>query len=434
MDTATDTVIEAPPDMGPVKNSGAQPPLADVPPLAVDPRSLKALLLRHPAWSVAAVLLIAFNLRPAITTVALFVANIRADLGLSPFWVSILTMAPVVCLGLFAPIVPPLTRRFGAEAVVLASLLGISLGCGMRIFGVIGLYAGTLVIGASMCLLGVLAPVIVKRDFPHRIGLMMGLYTMLVCVGPAVATATAVPLQRAIGSWQLALLFWGLPALVGAIVFIPQLFRYDRPRGVAAPHVRGLMRDPLAWQVTFYFALVSSLAYAVFNWGPSMLQARGLDATSAGLVISICFVAQMVTGLLAPIVAGRQRDQRLITAVMALMTLAGLLGFVFAPRWSLTGFSIILGLGQGGAFGIALLLFVVRAGDQHTAAKLSALAQTVGYVIGALVGPFAVGVIYAWTGSWPIVAVFYTVISLACLAVGLGASRARTVKVEYARA
>jgi CP family cyanate transporter-like MFS transporter len=422
MDTATDTVIEAPPDVSPVRNRGAQTATVEVPALAIDPHSLEALLLRHPAWSVAAILLIAFNLRPAITTVALL-------------WISVLTMAPVVCLGLFAPIVPPLTRRFGAEAVVLGSLLGISLGCGIRTFGVIGLYAGTVVIGASMCLLGVLAPVIVKRDFPHRIGLMMGLYTMLVCVGPAVATATAVPLQRAIGgSWQLVLLFWGLPALVGAIVFIPQLFRYDRPRGVAAPHVRGLMRDPLAWQVTFYFALVSSLAYAVFNWGPSMLQARGLDAAGTGLVMSICFVAQMVTGLLAPIIAGRQRDQRVITAVMALMTLAGLLGFVFAPRWSLTAFSIVLGLGQGGAFGIALLLFVVRAGDQHTAAKLSALAQSVGYVIGAVVGPFAVGVMYAWTGSWPIVSVFYTVISLTCLAVGVGASRARTVKVEHAQA
>lgn len=401
----------------------------------VDDRSLRRLLLQHPGWSIAAVVLIGFNLRPAITTVALFIADIRHDLGLSAFGVSLLTMAPVVCLGLFAPAAPPLARRFGTEAVLLASLLGIAIGCVVRSFGVVPLYFGTLIIGASMCFLGVLSPVVIKRDFPHRVGLMMGLYTMLICLGPAFATATAVPLQHALGeSWQMVLLFWALPALVAAVVFIPQLFRYDRPRGVATAHVRGLARDPLAWQVTGFFALISSLAYVVFNWGPTMLEARGLDATTSGVVVSIAYVAQMVTGLLAPIIAGRQRDQRPIITVMVLLTAAGLLGFVFAPVWSLTAFSIVLGLGQGGAFGVALLLFVLRTSDQHTAAQLSALAQTVGYVIGGLIGPFAVGVIYDWAGSWQVVAIFYSAVGLASLIVGLGAGRARTVRVERVHA
>lgn len=396
-------------------------------------RSPRVLFSRHPGWSVAAVLLIAFNLRPAITTVAPFIGDIRADLGLSALGVSVLTMAPVVCLGLFGPLAPPLARRFGTEAVLLASLLGIAIGCVVRSFGVVPLYLGTLIIGASLCFLGVLSPVIVKRDFPHRIGLMMGFYTMLICLGPAFATATAVPLQHALdGNWELVLLFWGLPALIAAIVFIPQLFRHEHARGVATAHVRGLTRDPLAWQVTAFFALISALAYAVFNWGPSMLEARGLDATTSGVVISLSYVAQTVSGLSAPILAGRQRDQRLIIAAMVLLTAAGLLGLVFAPVWSLTTFSIVLGLGQGGAFGVALLLFALRAGDPHIAAQLSALAQSVGYVAGGLAGPFAVGVIYHWAASWQVVAIFYVAVGLASLVCGLGAGRARTVKVEQA--
>lgn len=400
-----------------------------------EPRTLRALLLRHPAWSVAAVLLIGFNLRPAITTVGLFIADISHDLGLSALSISLLTMLPVMCLGVFAPAAPALARRFGTEAVLLASLLGIAIGCVVRSFGAVPFYLGTLIIGASMCFLGVLSPVIVKRDFPHRVGLMMGLYTMLICLGPAFGTATAVPMQRLFGgSWELVLLFWGLPALIAALVFIPQLFRYERVRGVAAAHVGRLLRDPLAWQVTGYFGLITSLAYAVFNWGPTMLQARGLDAAATGVVMSICYVAQMVTGLLAPITAGRQRDQRLVIVVMVLLTAAGLLGFVFAPPWSLTAFSIVLGLGQGGAFGVALLLFVLRAGDAHIAAQLSALAQTIGYVVGGLIGPFAVGVIYAATGSWGAVSIFYLAVGFASFVLGLGAGRARTVKVEHARA
>jgi CP family cyanate transporter-like MFS transporter len=186
--------------------------------------------------------------------------------------------------------------------------------------------------------------------------------------------------------------------------------------------------------VTGYFGLISSLAYATFNWGPSMLEARGLDAAAAGIVMSVCYLAQTVFGLLAPIVAGRQRDQRLILAVMIVLTAIGLVGLVFAPVWSLTGFSIVLGLGQGGAFGVALLLFALRTKDQHSAAQLSALAQTVGYVAGGLIGPFAVGVIYAWAGSWEVVEIFYGAVGLASLACAWGAGRDHTVTVERVHA
>jgi CP family cyanate transporter-like MFS transporter len=385
-------------------------------------------MLRHPAWSVAAVLLIGFNLRPSITAVALFIGDIRNDLGLSTLWISLLTMAPVVCLGIFAPAAPPLARRFGTEAVLFAALLGIALGSFVRSFGTVPFFAGTFIIGLSLCILGVLTPVVVKRDFPHRIGLMMGLYTMLICLGPALAAVTAVPFQHVLGGdWELVLVIWGLPALVAAFIFIPQFFRATSGSGIASAHVFGLVSDPLAWQVTAFFGLITSLAYAVFNWAPSLLQARGLDAAASGLIVSVCFVAQTAAGLLAPIAAGWQRDQRMIVTASVLLTAAGLLGYAYAPVWSLMVFSVALGIGQGGAFGVGLLFFVLRAKDPQTAAQLSALGQTVGYVFGAVIGPFAVGAIYEWTGSWHVVSVFMLAVGLASLVFGLGAGRARMV-------
>jgi MFS transporter, CP family, cyanate transporter len=184
--------------------------------------------------------------------------------------------------------------------------------------------------------------------------------------------------------------------------------------------------------VTGYFALITALAYAVFNWGPTMLEARGVDATTSGLVISLCYIGQTIAGLLAPIIAGRQSDQRLIVTAMVVLTALGLLGFVYAPVWSLDIFALVLGVGQGGAFGVALLLFALRTSDPHSSARLSAMAQTVGYVLGGVIGPFAVGVIYEWTGSWQIVLVFYLAIGLASLLLGIGASRDRTVAAAAA--
>jgi MFS transporter, CP family, cyanate transporter len=395
-----------------------------------------AAILRNPAWGVAAVLLIGFNLRPSITTVALFLADIKHDLGLSTFGISVLTMLPVICLGLFAPAAPPLARRFGIETVLMGALVGVAIGSVVRSFGVVPLFIGTVMIGACLCFLGVLSPAVVKRDFPHRVGLMMGFYTMLVCVGPALAAATAVPFRHALGgNWEMVLVLWGVPCLIAAITLIPELFWRHRAVGGAAPAgLLRLIREPLAWQVTGYFALISSLAYAVFNWGPSMLQARGLDAASSGLVMSLCYIGQTVAGLLAPIVAGRQSDQRLIVTAAVLLTALGLLGFVYAPVWSLDLVALVLGIGQGGAFGVALLLFALRARDPHNAARLSAMAQTVGYVLSGVFGPFAVGIIYDWTASWSVVSVFYSVVGLASLLLGLGAGRARTIETDAAGA
>jgi MFS transporter, CP family, cyanate transporter len=390
-------------------------------------------LFRHPAWAVAAVLLIGFNLRPSLTTVALFLADIKRDLGLSTFGISVLTMLPVVCLGLFAPAAPALARRFGLEAVLFGALLGIVVGSLVRSLGVAPLYLGTVIVGACLCLMGVLSPALVKRDFPRHIGLMMGFYTMLVCIGPALSVATAVPFQRLLdGNWELVLVLWSLPALVAALVVAPRLFSHGAGVRMATPHLFGLIRDPLAWQVTGYFGLISALAYAVFNWGPSMLQARGLDAAQSGLILSICYISQTISGLLGPIVAGKWRDQRLVVVAMVVLTGIGLLGFVYAPVGSLKLVAFALGLGQGGAFGVALLLFALRAPDPLAAAQLSAMAQTVGYVFSGLAGPFAVGIIYAWTGSWAVVSMFFLAVGFASLLCGIGAGRPRTVRAAAA--
>ncbi len=385
--------------------------------------------LRHPAWAVAAVLLIGFNLRPSITTVALFLADIKRDLGASSFAISVLTMLPVICLGLFAPAAPMLARRFGLEGVLMVALLGVTIGSLVRSLGVAPLYLGTVLIGASLCFLGVLTPALVKRDFPAHIGLMMGFYTMMICIGPALSAATAVPFQQVLGgNWQLVLIIWGLPALVGALAVAPRLSVHASTIRLATPRLLGLARDPLAWQVTAYFGLISALAYAVFNWGPSMLQARGLDAAQSGLILSVCYISQTFAGLLAPIVAGKGRDQRLIIAAMVLLTAFGLLGFIYAPLSSLEIVAFVLGIGQGGAFGVALLLFALRSRDPQSASELSAMAQTVGYVFGGVAGPFAVGVIYDRTGSWAAVSLFYVVVGLASLVCGIGAGRARMVQ------
>lgn len=367
--------------------------------------------------------LVALNPRPALSSLAPMLNMVREATGLSASGAGLLTTLPVLCLGLFAPLAPILARRLGSERTVLLILLVLAGGIVLRsLFPLAGLFLGSVMAGASIGIIGVLLPGIVKRDFPHIAGLMTGVYTMALCLGAALAAGATVPLAGVLdGAWQPALAFWALPAILAALVWLPQA-RQSAHAGRQAYRVSGLWRDPLAWQVTLYMGLQSSLAYIVFGWLPSILIDRGLSAVEAGLVMSGSVMTQLVSALGAPWLATRARDQRLAVVLVMGMTLAGLMGMLYAPLGGIWGWAVVLGLGQGGTFSIALALIVLRSRDAHVAANLSGMAQGVGYTLAAM-GPLAVGVVHDLTHGWSAVGFIFVGVSLAATAFGLGAGR-----------
>ena len=388
-------------------------------------------ILRRPWLLLLGLILVALNLRPALSSMAPMLSEISKTLGLSAAQAGLLTTLPVLCLGLFAPLAPVLARRFGAERVVLGILLTLAGGIILRSsFGEIGLFAGSVLAGASIGVIGVLLPGIVKRDFPKQAGTMTGVYTMALCLGAAMAAGATVPLSEHFDrSWAMGLGFWVLPALVAAIFWLPQVGGQKHGTHNVAYRVRGLLRDPLAWQVTFYMGLQSSLAYIVFGWLPSILIGRGLTPTQAGLVLSGSVIVQLASSLAAPWLATRGKDQRLAIVVVMVLTLGGLFGCLYAPIEGLWGWAILLGLGQGATFSLALTLIVLRSRDSHVAANLSSMAQGFGYTLASM-GPFAVGIVHDLTGGWTAVGWIFGVIGLGAIIAGLGAGRSLYVQVE----
>ena len=380
-----------------------------------------------PALSVLLVVCVAMNLRPLLTSVAPLVPDIREGLSLSSFWMSVLVTIPVVCLGIFGPFAAVLNRRMALETVILTALATAFAGAALRSFGVVPLYLGTILIGGSMSILSILTPVLIRRDFPEKVGLMMGVFAMALGLGAAVSTASAIPIRNVLGSWQSSLLVWVLPIILAAVIALAMLVLRDDAERSQPTHKASIMHDPISWQLAIFFALIASSAYAVISWGPSMLADRGLDPETGGFIMSLFFLAQMPSGFLAPIFAGRMRDQRVITSVMVLLSTLGLIAFLFAPTWSLAGAAVIVGIGQGGGFALALTLIVLRSGSQQVAARLSGVVQSVGYVGGGLIGPFAVGVLHDMSGDWTIVAWFYAAVGLLSLVFGYGCSRNRLI-------
>lgn len=389
--------------------------------------------LRRPWLLLLGLILVALNLRPALSSMAPLLSDVSQSLGLSAAKAGLLTTLPVLCLGLFAPLAPLLARRFGAERVVLGILLALALGIVLRSsLGEFGVFAGSVLAGASIGVIGVLLPGIVKRDFARHAGTMTGVYTMALCLGAAMAAGATVPLSQHFGgSWAMGLGFWVVPALVAALFWLPQVGHKHGAHHVAF-RVRGLLRDRLAWQVTLYMGLQSSLAYIVFGWLPSILIGRGLTPTQAGLVLSGSVIVQLASSLAAPWLATRGKDQRLAIVIVMLMTLGGLFGCLYAPIEGLWGWAVLLGLGQGGTFSLALTLIVLRSRDPHVAANLSSMAQGIGYTLASM-GPFAVGLVHDWTGGWNAVGWIFAVLGCGAIIAGLGAGRSLHVQVQSER-
>ncbi|MDE1165170.1 MAG: MFS transporter [Pseudomonas sp.] len=398
------------------------------------PTSLEPATRARPWLLLLGLVLVALNLRPALSSMAPLLGEVARSLGLSSAQAGLLTTLPVLCLGLFAPLAPRLARRFGSERVVFGVLLCLAAAIALRSsLGEFGLFAGTLLAGASIGIIGVLLPGIVKRDFPNQAGTMTGVYTMALCLGAALAAGSTVPLAQKMGdSWSLGLGFWLLPAVIAALFWLPQL-KNGKHAAHASYRVRGLLRDRLAWQVTLYMGLQSSLAYIVFGWLPSILIGRGLSPAQAGLVMSGSIIVQLVSALSTPWLATRGRDQRLAIVIVMLLTLGGLFGCLYAPLSGLWGWAILLGLGQGGTFSLALTLIVLRSRDSHVAANLSSMSQGIGYTLASL-GPFAVGVVHELSGGWGAVGWIFGLIGVAAIVAGLGAGRALHVQVVSEKA
>ncbi|WP_410951375.1 CynX/NimT family MFS transporter [Pseudomonas sp. S1(2024)] len=386
--------------------------------------------IQRPWLLLLGLVLVALNLRPALSSMAPVLGQVSEGLGLNASQAGLLTTLPVLCLGLFAPLAPVLARRFGSERVILGILATLALGIVVRSsLGATGVFLGSLMAGASIGIIGVLLPGIVKRDFPQHAGTLTGVYTMALCLGAAMAAGATVPLaQHFNDSWALGLGFWMLPALLAMLVWLPQA-RQGHGLHKVAYRVRGLWRDPLAWQVTLYMGLQSSLAYIVFGWLPSILIGRGLSPTEAGLVLSGSVIVQLVSSLSAPWLATRGKDQRLAIVLVMLITLTGLFGCLYAPLSGLWGWAVVLGLGQGGTFALALTLIVLRSKDAHVAANLSSMAQGVGYTLASM-GPFAVGLVHDLTGGWAAVGWIFAVLGVGAIVFGLGAGRALHVQVS----
>ena len=374
-----------------------------------------------------AMVLLAANLRPALTSVAPLIGQIRTDTGMSNGVAGLLTTLPLLAFGVLSPVAPLLARRFGMEQALLASLLLLAAGILLRSAGAVAaLFLGTAILGAAIVVGNVLLPGLVKREFPGRAGLMTSAYSTALGISAALAAGVSVPIMHLTGvGWRGSLALWALPAFLAAVAWIPQLRRSDLPESTSAQtsqRVSGLWRSPLAWQVTLFMGLQSLAYYVTLTWLPEILREDGMDATRAGWMLALSQAVAIVTMFVAPVIAGRRPSQQGVVVAAVSLSGAGTLGLLIAGSIGSVLWVVLLGLGQGACFSLALTFFALRAADSQHAAALSGMAQTFGYLLAAG-GPSLFGVLRDATHSWAVPLVVLLAITVCLLIAGLGAAR-----------
>jgi MFS transporter, CP family, cyanate transporter len=355
----------------------------------------------------AGIMVLAVNLRAAITGLPPVFPELSAALHLSNGSITVLAAVPVICFGLISGLGGPLSRSFGEERVLLAALL--LLAAGLLLRGALPgamLFPGTVLAGGAIALMNVLLPSLVKRRSPDRAGLLIGAYLLMLGAGAVVASLIAVPVFKAAGNgpgWPVSLTLglWAVPAVAAAVLWLPQVRYHTRPERVPRPVRAGVHRHALAWQVGVFMGLQSLSYYATLSWLPTLFRDRGVTAAAAGGLLALMNLGNAVTAMVAPTIAHRVRDQRLIIVVTVLAMAAGLLGSQYAPTGTAAAWTLLLGFGQGASLGLAIFFTMARAPDPAVAASLSGFAQSTGYLIAAA-GPLTVGFLHTATGGWTV--------------------------------
>lgn len=373
------------------------------------------------------ILLISLTMRSPLTSVGPLVGSIRESLGLSNTAAGLLTTLPLLAFAFLSPFAPAMARRFGMERVLLYALVLLMGGIAVRSLPAApSLFAGTIVLGLAIAVCNVLLPSLIKRDLPHKVGLLTGLYSVTMNMFGAIASGLSVPIARDLGyGWNGALGIWGILALLAAVFWFPQV-RKKKSAAVSAaadvPERRSLWRSPLAWMVSLFMGFQSLLFYVLITWLPEVMTSRGFSEDGGGYMLSMMQIASLPASFAAPIIAGRMKNQRILVIFTTILYLISLSGLYFGDNTLVALWTILLGIAGGGTFSLAMILFSLRTKNATDAASMSGMAQSVGYLLAAA-GPPLFGLLHDATNSWNLPLILLLTVSGLLFLCGLGASR-----------
>lgn len=380
------------------------------------------------------IVFIAFNLRPAITSVGPLIGTIRDDVGFSNWSVALLTSLPLIAFAIMSPIAPKLANRLSNERTLAFGLLVLIIGISLRSISVIFLlFLGTLFIGFGIAICNVLLPGVIKEKFPTKVAIMTSIYTSSMSIFATSASGVSVPLAEGLQlGWQLALFIWIIPAAIGliiwTIIYRKNNIKSEEKMAFFEPDKgSGMWKAPLAWKVALFMGLQSSIFYITISWLPEILMGYGMDKTTAGVMLSYFQFIGIPVSFIVPMIAVKMKSQSLLVLIVNTLYIIGVTCLIMNPSFVVTLIAIAcIGTASSANFALALSFLAIRARNAKQAAELSGMAQSIGYLLAAT-GPIMIGFIYDLTQVWTIPLYLLIGITIVIIYFGMAAGQNKYV-------
>ncbi|MFP3411454.1 MFS transporter [Bacillus sp. SIMBA_074] len=361
---------------------------------------------------ILALFFVSINLRIGITSISPLLETIRQDLNISNFSVSFLTAIPVFCMGTFALLTGKVIKKYGAEKAIMACLILIGFATCMRAFtsSISTLFASSLFIGIGIALAGPLLSGFIKEKFPTKIGLMIGIYSVGMGTGASLSAGLTIPLQHVLKEdWNMALAFWGVLTIIAIIFWYPVMKRKKNTSTQDKKNNSLPLRNKKAWLFTIFFGLQSGIFYSITTWLAPTNQSMGVSSEQAGTLITVFTVVQMICSFLIPTLADVYKNRALWLLGSICFVLVGLSLMIY-PLTTPWIPSILLGIGLGGVFPLALMLPLYETKTSEDASAWTAMMQSGGYIMGGFI-PVLAGIARDYFNSYTQVFIIMALLS-----------------------
>ena len=365
-----------------------------------------------------AIILVALNLRAAMTAPAPIFDQIRESFPISYTSQSIIGMLPPVSFALLGWLTPRLVPKYGLEKPIVIAL-------GIIFVGIIGrslsinvwMYTSSSIVFLSgIGMSNVLLPPIIKYRFPNKIGLITTIYTSLIYLSAGLPSLVAVPLTQAVG-WRVSTGSWALLAL---LAIIPWLF-INKNESISLENksksTLSVARWPVAWAITIIFGIGAFNSFAMLAWLPEILtKSFGISQATSGWMMALFSFIGFFPTLIVPAALLRLKHPSIVIVFFSLCIIASNLGFLFLPQFALVW---VLAGGIGLTFvSVGLTLINLRSHTKEGSSSLSGFVQGYGYLLGAM-GPLVIRWLRGLSGGWDVPLWFLASTGILALVMGL---------------
>ncbi|MBO0495296.1 cyanate transporter [Pseudomonas sp. Marseille-Q1929] len=352
-------------------------------------------------WLMISVVLVALNLRPSMAAVGPLLSSIRGEVPLSFSSAALLTMLPVMAMGLAMFFGMGVARRLGEHRSIVLSLVVIGVATLSRLFldSALELIVSAIAAGVGIALIQALMPALIKSRFSANVSLFMGLYVTAIMGGAALAASFAPFVQVQTGSWRIGLAVWAVLAGLALLFWYAQRAALPPMAPAGSTQQESFFGNRRAWLLAIFFGLGTASYTCVLAWLAPYYVEQGWSEQNAGLLLGFLTAMEVVSGLVTPAIANRRRDKRGVVAVLLVLIILGFCGLILSPQHLSLLWPCLLGLGIGGLFPMSLILSLDHLDNPRRAGGLTAFVQGIGYLIAGL-SPLIAGMIRDQLGSF----------------------------------